>query len=99
MPVNIEIFSAAEDVFAKIAFGVSIGEGFAHNVYQIAVFAANIDIAHLRAYRQSGDDYTFNDGMRIMLQDQAIFAGPEFAFISIDQYVFCLVGLFGNETS
>src|SRR5947209_16123182 len=36
--------------------------------------------------------------MRIMLKDQAVFAGPRLAFISVDQDVFGLVRLLGNES-
>src|SRR5438270_5525637 len=36
--------------------------------------------------------------MRIMLQNQAVFAGTGFALITVDQNVFGLVRLLGNES-
>src|SRR5262249_31299195 len=43
VPVAIELLAAAEDVLAQEALGVGVGEGLAHDVDQVAIFAANVD--------------------------------------------------------
>ena len=46
---------------------VGLGDGALHDLEQIAVLAAQIDEAHLRADGEAGDDGAFDDGVRIVL--------------------------------
>ena len=51
----------------------------------------------LGSYRERGDHGPFNDRVRIVLKNQAVFAGAGFAFIAIAQNVFRFARLLGNE--
>src|SRR6185312_1510373 len=97
MPIDFKILAAAEDVFAHKAPGARIGNRLTHDVNQVTIFATDVHVANFCSHGQPGDDYTFNHSMRIVLQDQAVFAGAGLGFVSVDQDVFRLVRLFGNK--
>ena len=90
MPINFKVASASEDVFAKKAFGVSVGNRLLHNLQQIPILTANIDVAGLRANRESRDHDAFNHRMRIVFENQAVFARARLALIAVAQNVFRL---------
>ena len=64
---------------------------------QIAIFAAHVDVSRLRADSEARDHDAFNDRMRIMLENQAVFAGAGFAFVAVAENVFWFRRLLGNE--
>src|SRR5207302_4859807 len=97
VPANVKVLAAAENIFAQIAFGISIGNGLAHDVNQIAVFATNINKTNLRSDGEARDDYTFNYRVRIMLQNGAVFAGAGLAFVAIDEDVFGFICVLGDK--
>ena len=97
MPADVKILAAAKNVLAQIAFGVGVGNGLAHDVDQVPVFAANINKADFRADSQAGNNHAFNHRVRIVLQDRTVFAGTGLAFIAIDQDVFGFGSVFGDE--
>ena len=76
---------------------VGIGNGLLHDLEQVAILAAQIDEAHLRADGETGDDGAFNDRMRIVQKDQVVFAGARFALVAVDQHVLWLGRLLGHE--
>ncbi len=94
---DLEFGAGAEDVLAQKAAIVGVGDGALHDFEQIAVLAAQVDEAHLRADGEAGDDGAFNDSVRIVQKDQVIFAGAGLAFVAIDEDVLGLGGLLGNE--
>ena len=94
---DLEFGVGAEDVLAEKALGVGVGDGLLHDFEQIAILAAQIDEAQLRADGQAGDDGAFNDGVGIVQKDQVVFAGAGLALVAIDQNVFGLGGLLGHE--
>ena len=51
----------------------------------------------LRAHRQPGDHHAFNHRVRIVLENQPVFAGPGLALVAIAQNVFRLGRLLGHE--
>ncbi len=51
--VQIEIEARALNVLAQLALGVRFGDGVIHDVDQVAIFAADVDVA-LRARRPRG---------------------------------------------
>ena len=97
MPVDLEVASAAEDVFAKEAFGIGIADRFLHDYREIAVLTADVNVAAGRAHRQSCDDDAFDDGVRIVLEDQAVFAGAGLAFVAVAENIFRFGRLLGHE--
>ena len=44
---------------------VGVGDGLLHDLEQVAVLAAQIDEAHLRADGEAGDHGAFDDGVRV----------------------------------
>src|SRR5215831_1512118 len=97
MPANVKVFAAPKDVFAQIAFGVCVGNGLAHDIDQIAVFAANINKADFCAHRQAGNNYAFNHSVGIVLQDGTVFAGAGLTLVAVDEDVFGFGGVLGDE--
>ena len=63
---DVEVDAGAEDVLAEEAPGVGIGDGLLHDLEQVAVLAAQIDEAHLRADGEAGDHGAFDDGVRVV---------------------------------
>ena len=51
----------------------------------------------LRAHRQARDHHAFDHGMRIVLENQPVFAGAGLAFVAVAQNVFRLGRLLGHE--
>ena len=94
---DLEFGFGAEDVFAEKAALVGVGDGAFHDFEEVAILAAQIDEAHLRADGEAGDDGAFDDGVRIVKKDQMIFAGAGLALVAVDEDVFGLGGLLGNE--
>ena len=84
---DLEFGIGAEDVLAQKALGVGVGDGLLHDLEQIAIFAAQIDEAHLRADGEARDDGSFDHGVRIVQEDQVILAGARLAFVAVDQNV------------
>src|SRR5882724_3089769 len=97
VPVAIKLLAGAKDVVAEEALSVGIVDRLLHDGEQIAVFAADIDISLLRADGEAGDNHALDDGVRILLEDEAVFAGAGFGLVPIDQNVFRLGCFFGNE--
>ena len=51
------------------------------------VFTAHIDVANMRPHRTAGDEAAFDQQMRIVAHDFAVFAGSRFRFIRIDDKI------------
>jgi hypothetical protein len=66
-------------------------------IEKITVFAADVDVAALRAHGQRADHDAFDHRVRIVLEDQAVFAGAGFAFVAVAQNIFRLGRLLGDE--
>src|ERR1700757_719228 len=97
MPVNVEIASAAENVLAQKSLRVGVLDRLLHDVRQIAVFAANVDVSAVRADGQTGNDYAFDHRMRIVLENQTVFASAGLALVSVAEHVLRLGRLLGDE--
>ena len=52
MPVDLEIVAAAENVLAQKSARVGVGDRLLHNLQQISVLAADVDVSGVRAGRQ-----------------------------------------------
>ena len=97
VPVNVEGAAAAENILAAKSLGISIADRLLHDDRQISIFAANVDVAALRADRQRRNHYALDHRMRIVLEDQTVFACARLALIAIAQNIFRLGGLLGHE--
>ncbi len=94
---DLEFSFGAEDVLAEKAAIVGVGDGALHDLEEIAVLAAQINEAHLRADGEAGDDGAFDDGVGIVQEDEVILAGAGLALVAVDEDVLGLGGLLGNE--
>ena len=94
---QIEIESAAENIFAEIARGVGFFDGRVHDVQHVAIFAANVDVALMRADRAPGDDDAFDQLMRIHFHQRTVLAGAGLALIGVAENVFRLRRFLGHE--
>ena len=94
---DVEVDAGAEDVLAEKALGVGVGDGLFDDLEQVAILAAQIDEAQLRADGEAGDHGAFDDRVRIVEEDDVILAGAGLGFVAVDQDVLRLVGLLGDE--
>ena len=90
MPINIQIVSAAEDVLAEEALRVGVLDGLLHDHRQVAILTADVDVSRMRTDGERGDHDTFNDRVRIMFENQAVFAGARLALVAVAEHIFRL---------
>src|SRR5579859_3759747 len=88
---------AAEDVFAEKALGIGVCYCLLHDLDEVAIFAAQIDEAHLRADSEAGDDGAFDDRVGVVQEDEVVFAGAGLGLVSVDQNIFGFGGLLWDE--
>ena len=75
MDYDLKLGLRAKDIGAEIAFGVGVGYCLLDDLDEVAILTAKIDKACLSTDRQAGDDGAFDDRVRIMQEDEVIFAG------------------------
>src|SRR5580693_5053713 len=97
MPVDVKVIPAAKNVFPNEPASVRAINGLLHDLEKIAVFSADIDITGMRADGEACNDYTFNYGVGVMFENQAVFAGSGLALITITKNVFWPGRLLGNK--
>src|SRR5579872_111583 len=97
MPVHFEVTAAAENVFAGESLGVGVGNRLLHDIEQIAILAANVNVSGAGPDRKPGNHHAFNHRMRIVFEDEAVLAGAGFALIAIAQNIFRLCRSLRNE--
>ena len=64
---------------------------------QVAILAAQVDEAHLRANREAGDHRSLDDRVRIVQEDDVVFAGAGLGFVAVDEHIFRMRALLGHE--
>src|ERR1700733_6592193 len=94
---ELEVEAAALDILAEIILRVGFGDGGVHDVDDVAIFAANIDVAPVRADGLARDDHALDQLVRVHFHQRAVFTGAGLAFVGVGQNVFRLGGVFGNE--
>src|SRR5882762_1770958 len=80
VPVNVKSLAATENALAQKTLGIGIADCLLHDDREVTVFAADVDVAALRVYGEARNHDAFNHGMRIVFQNQAVFAGAWLAF-------------------
>ena len=83
MPVHVKIVAAAKNVLAEEAARVGVLDRLLHDVGQITVLATDVDVTRVRTHSDPRNYDTFDYSMRVMLEDQPIFAGARFALVTI----------------
>ena len=94
---GVKIEAAAEDVLAQDAALITLRQRPLRNLEKIAVLATEIDEAHLRADGQPGDHGAFDDGVRVVQEDQVVLACAGLALVAVDEDVLGLLALLGHE--
>ncbi len=98
MGVNLAGEVRVENILAQQSGGAGFGKRPIHDVDQVFVFAARIDVVRLRAERVGGDDHAFDQHVRIALHQVAIFESAGFGFVGVADYVLRLRRILGNES-
>ena len=81
--VRVEIEPAALNILAQIATLIRFRDGALHALDLVAVFAADVDVALVGIHREAADQHAFEQRMRVVLHQQAIFAGAGLALVRI----------------
>ena len=66
---------------------VRLRDRLIHHIDQVAILAANVDVARVRIHRQARDQHAFDQLVRIVLDQHAIFAGAGLALVAVDHDV------------
>src|SRR6185312_89527 len=85
VPVNVEVVTAPKNILAEKAPRIGIGNGLLHDLGKITILTANVDVTFVRADGDSSNHHAFDYGMRVMLEDQAVFACAGFTFVTVAQ--------------
>src|SRR5258708_29802557 len=97
MRVDVEVKTGALYVFSQVAARVGFGDGPIHDVDEITILAANIDVAFVRVNGAACDQNAFDQLMRIVFHQQPILAGAGLALIRIYDDVLWLRRSPGHE--
>ncbi len=87
MRVEIEIETRSLDVLAQVAARIRFGDGAIHGLDQVAILAANIDVALVRIDGAAGDQNALDQLVRIVLHQQPVLASARLAFVGVDDDV------------
>ena len=80
--VEVEVEAGALDVLAQPAARVRFGDGLVHDVDQVAVLAADVDVARVRIHREARDQAAFDQLVRVVLDQDAVLAGARLALVA-----------------
>src|SRR5207247_8669112 len=83
MPVHVEVAPAAKNVFAEEASRIGIGKRSLHDFGKIPVLASDVDVTCVRSDGQPSNDHAFDHSMRIMLEDEPVFASSRFTLVAL----------------
>src|ERR1700722_7274237 len=96
---HIEIETAAQNIFPHVSARVSFGQRRIDDIQDVAIFAANVDVAFRCVYRAPGDHYAFDQLVRVELHERTVFAGAGLAFVGVAENIFRFAaGFLGDET-
>ena len=61
---------------------VRLGDRLVHDLDQVAILAANVDVARVRVHREPRDQHAFDQLVRIVFDQHAILAGARLALVA-----------------
>ncbi len=86
--LEIESFPAARDIFSKVTFFVSDGDGALELPKRVGIFGAEVDETARGADGESGNRHAFNEDERIALHDHAVGVRAAIAFVRVANDIF-----------
>src|SRR6266850_1267456 len=92
-----EIKFATEDFLSEKAGATAAADLFAKDFFLKMILVADVENAALRAGDNAGDEHAFDEEMRQMRHDEAVFDRAGLAFIGVADNVFHRVALFADE--
>ena len=87
MDVDIEIVSTAACIFPDQAFFVRFLNRSLEHGGLVIKLSANVDVGCVRVHGTAGHETAFDEFVGIFAHDFAVFAGPGFAFVGIDDEI------------
>ena len=87
MQVNVKIPARLGRVRADKTCVISLVNGGLQRLFLADVFAADIDVAGVGIHRERRDQAAFNQRMRVMAHDLAVFAGARLGLVGIDHQI------------
>src|SRR6266851_359481 len=94
---DIEAEIASEDIFPKKPGVIAAADFFAEDFFLKMIFVADIKYAAFRAGDEAGDDHAFDEEMRKVGHDEAVFDGAGLAFVRVAHDIFNGIGLLANQ--
>src|SRR4029077_3587543 len=73
----------AEDVLAGVALRVRLVDRLLEDVLRVEELAAYIDVGRLRPDGVAADEASFNQQVRVALDEQVILEGPRLALVGV----------------
>src|SRR4030095_9970575 len=97
MKRELAVPSLAEDVPARVALLVGLGDCALEIARRLHVLAADVDEAAPRPHRVAGDEAAFQHHVRIALHEEAVLVGPRLGLVGVADEVLRLGRLPGHE--
>ena len=85
--VDVEVVAASAGVLADQARLVGFLDGALQDGGFVVEFSADIDVGCAGVHGSACDDAAFDQFVRVLAHDFAVFAGPRFAFVGVDDEV------------
>src|SRR5256885_6197011 len=82
--VAIEMEIAPPQILAEVTAIVGLGDRLVHDVDQVAILAANVDVSGVCADREPCNENALDQLVRIVLDENAVLAGTRLALVPID---------------
>ena len=95
---EIEAEFTAKNFLAEQARVIATADFFAKGFFLLCVFMADVEDAALSSRNKAGDEHAFDDKVRQMSHDKAVFDRARFAFVGIANDVFHGIGLLAQQS-
>src|SRR5262249_9513108 len=82
---------------SEISTFVRLGDRLVHDIDQIPIFAANVNVAGMRIDRESGDKHALDQLVWIIFDQHPVLAGARLALVAVDNDVLRLGGIARDE--
>ena len=83
MDVDFEVEAGAEDVLAKEPVGLGFGDGLLQDFRAEREFATDVEVGQMHIEREGGDDHPFDQLVRILVDDVAVFERAGLGFVGV----------------
>ena len=93
MDVNLQVVTAAQDVFAEKILRAGLLQRPVQELCAIGHFTADVDVGQMHVVRETGDDHAFDELVRVLVDDLAVLECARLGFVGVANQVNRLAAL------